>query len=57
MEAGKTKLSDQIIKAGSGGCHDPGAQILMFPMRTVNKSNAQPARPAAPVPVCLPRTR
>lgn len=55
MEAGKTKLSDKIIKLDLVDAMIQG-RIRKCPTSRVIRWNAPPARPAAPVPGCSRRT-
>jgi dihydroxy-acid dehydratase len=56
MEAGKTKLSDQIIKLDLIDAMIQGADPTRCPMNKSEQSSAAPARPAAPAPACSPPT-
>lgn len=56
MEAGKTKLSDKIIKLDLVDAMIQG-QTRMSAMPTASRLSAPLAQPAVPVPGCLPPTR
>ncbi len=53
MEAGKTKLSDKIIKLDLVDAMIQGADPKVSDDQS-NGLNAPPVQPAAPAPACLP---
>jgi hypothetical protein len=55
MEAGKTKLSDKIIKLDLVDAMIQGADPKVSDEQS-DRWNAPPVRPAAPVPGCSPPT-
>ncbi len=57
MEAGKTKLSDQIIKLDLVDAMIQGADPNVSDADSEQISNALPVRPAAPAPARSPPTR
>lgn len=56
MEAGKTKLSDRIIKLDLVDAMIQGADLKVSDPRAI-RLNVPPAQPAVPAPGCLPLTQ